>query len=146
MSFNPILTTTLFFLFIAISCAPEPPSFVKKSFTTQFRNAQDVNWIKYDANYWEVIFYEKKFYYKTVDYGLKGDWLSTKVEVSEDDVPNQFLSILKLKYPKSLLITSFKQTTPTGNIYALGFTEEKELVILENETAFLRNDFIIEND
>ncbi|QHI36153.1 hypothetical protein IMCC3317_15120 [Kordia antarctica] len=156
MHLKPIFTIVLFSL-VVISCTPEAPSVVQESFTKQFENAQDICWFKDNDNLWEVSFYQEKFYYKTAAYNAQGKWLFISVEVTKDDVPNEFLVTLKKQFPDSFLIKIFKKHTNTENeyqfeieddgiLYVLGFDVKNKLLVLENETYKLRNEFIIEND
>ncbi|MWW26019.1 PepSY-like domain-containing protein [Algibacter lectus] len=147
----------IFIFFIVSSCSIQAPTDVQESFEKQFKNAEDISYRRENDTVWQVSFYQEKFHYKTVAYTGKGNWLFTRTKISDGDVPNEVLLKLKKQFPKSFLIQSFQKITGTGNHYEfeiednglrtlLECTVKNELVILENETYRLRNDFIIEND
>ncbi|WP_028283547.1 hypothetical protein [Olleya marilimosa] len=146
-----------FLLLLVISCSPKVPFEVQESFTKQFKNPQDVCWLKTHDSTWEVSFYQRKFYYKTVAYSDSGKWMSTRIEVSEDSVPKQLLSALTKQVPEAFLIKIYNKNTSENNqyqleilskgkVYVVAFDTTSKLVVLEKETDRARNDFVIEND
>jgi len=145
------------FLLLVISCSPKVPIDLQESFTKQFKNPQDVCWLKTQDRTWNVSFYQRKFHYKTVAYSDSGKWMSTRIEVSEDSVPKQLLSALTKQLPEAFLIKIYNKISPENNqyqleiinkgkVYVMTFDTTTKLVILEKETDRARNDVVIEND
>ncbi|MBT2161281.1 hypothetical protein [Zobellia barbeyronii] len=143
--------------FILISCSPSVPKVIEEAFLRRFVGAKDIMWQRNSEQKWIAIFYSKKFDYMTAYYSKEGKLEALETEIYEEEIPDDLVDNVYLKYPNSLVFSVFRRNTKVntdyifeivnnGQLFGLYYSGNGTTNIIPADNIRFTSRIIIEND